>query len=113
MRRFNMVRQALACSMACVSTAFAETITDLTDYVYLKTADGVTLAPANPLDTAAASTLNVELAAFDAPVAGKIEANVFTLPNVASFDVSSISRPLPLTVRAGTWSGRALPGVSP
>ena len=57
----------------------------------IETADGVTLTPAAPLDTTQQDTLNVELASFDAPVAGKIEANVFTLPNAESFDVSSIN----------------------
>ena len=57
----------------------------------IETADGVTLTPAAPLDTTQQDTLNVELASFDAPVAGKIEANVFTLPNAESFDVSSVN----------------------
>ena len=57
----------------------------------IETANGVTLAPAVPLDTTQQDTLNVELSAFDAPVAGKIEANVFTLPNAESFDVSSVN----------------------
>ena len=40
MRRFKFTfRQALACCAACVSTAYAETITDLTDYIYLKASD--------------------------------------------------------------------------
>ena len=40
MRRFKFTfRQALACCAACVSTTFAETITDLTDYIYLKAGD--------------------------------------------------------------------------
>ena len=34
--------------------------------------------------------LNVELAAFDAPSSGKIEANVFTLANATAFDTSSV-----------------------
>ena len=35
----NALGRVFACCMACVSTAFAETITDLTDYIYLKTGD--------------------------------------------------------------------------
>ena len=57
----------------------------------IETVDGVTLAPALPFITDEVSVLNVELSAFDAPVAGKIEANVFTLPNAESFDVSSVN----------------------
>ncbi len=57
----------------------------------IETVDGVTLASASPLITNEVSVINVELAAFDAPVAGKIEANVFTLPNAESFDVSSVN----------------------
>lgn len=57
----------------------------------IETVDGVTLAPALPFITNEVSVLNVELSAFDAPVAGKIEANVFTLPNAESFDVSSVN----------------------
>ena len=57
----------------------------------IETVDGVTLAPASPFITNEVSALNVELSAFDAPVAGKIEANVFTLPNAESFDVSSVN----------------------
>jgi autotransporter-associated beta strand protein len=57
----------------------------------IETVDGVTLAPALPFITDEVSVLNVELSAFDAPVAGKIEANIFTLPNAESFDVSSVN----------------------
>ena len=57
----------------------------------IETMDGVTLAPALPFITNEVSALNVELSAFDAPVAGKTEANVFTLPNAESFDVSSVN----------------------
>ena len=56
----------------------------------IETADGVTLTPAAPFDTSEASAVNVELAAFDAPTAGKIEANIFTLKNATEFDTSTI-----------------------
>ena len=56
----------------------------------IETADGVTLAPANPFDMSGAGVLNVELAAFDAPSSGRIEANIFTLANAAAFDTSSV-----------------------
>ena len=40
MRRFKFTfRQALACCAACVSTAYAETITDLTGYIYQTATD--------------------------------------------------------------------------
>ena len=54
----------------------------------IETAEGVTLAPASPIDTSAFSTLSVELAAFDAPTGSKTEANIFTLPNATTFDTS-------------------------
>ena len=56
----------------------------------VETADGVTLTPASPFITTESSVLSVEPAAFDAPTGGKIEANIFTLPNASSFDVSAI-----------------------
>ena len=56
----------------------------------IETADGVTLAPADPFDASGSGVLNVELAAFDAPSSGKIEANVFTLSNATAFDTSSV-----------------------
>ena len=54
----------------------------------VETAEGVTLAPVSPIDTSAFATLNVELAAFDAPTGTKIEANIFTLKTAATFDTS-------------------------
>ena len=56
----------------------------------IETADGVTLAPAEPFDASGSGVLNVELAAFDAPSSGRIEANVFTLSNATAFDTSSV-----------------------
>ena len=56
----------------------------------IETVDGVTLTPAEPFDASGSGVLNVELAAFDAPSSGKIEANVFTLSNATAFDTSSV-----------------------
>ena len=56
----------------------------------IETVDGVTLTPADPFDASGSGVLNVELAAFDAPSSGKIEANVFTLSNATAFDTSSV-----------------------
>ena len=56
----------------------------------IETADGVTLAPAEPFDASGSGVLNVELAAFDTPSSGRIEANVFTLTNATAFDTSSV-----------------------
>ena len=35
----NALGRVLVCCLACACAAFGETITDLTDYIYLKTAD--------------------------------------------------------------------------
>ena len=56
----------------------------------IETADGVTLDPDSPFNTDVDSVLNVELAAFDAPSAGKVEANIFTLSQAETFDASAI-----------------------
>ena len=56
----------------------------------IETADGVTLDPDSPFNTDVDSVLNVELAAFDAPSAGKVEANIFTLSHAETFDASAI-----------------------
>ena len=56
----------------------------------IETADGVTLDPDSPFNTDVDSVLNVELAAFDAPSAGKVEANIFTLSHAETFDTSAI-----------------------
>ena len=56
----------------------------------IETADGLTLDSASPFDTSEASALNVELAAFDMPSDGTIEANIFTLSQAETFDVSAI-----------------------
>ena len=56
----------------------------------IETVDGVTLTPAEPFDASGSGVLNVELAAFDAPSSGKIEANVFTLADATTFDTSSV-----------------------
>ena len=56
----------------------------------VETADGLTLDSASPFDTSEASALNVELAAFDTPSDGTIEANIFTLSQAETFDVSAI-----------------------
>ena len=56
----------------------------------IETVDGVTLTPAEPFDASGSGVLNVELAAFDAPSSGRIEANIFTLANATAFDTSSV-----------------------
>ena len=56
----------------------------------IETVDGVTLTPAEPFDASGSGVLNVELAAFDAPSSGRIEANVFTLANATAFDTTSV-----------------------